>query len=145
MNCRDYQQVISKFVDLELKATASAELFEHLGKCAQCREFLDTMMKLSAELDKIGTPLELSEIASDQRRHVGLFFVPPGSKEVLRYSPDAPAVALVAKPRSIGSSIRTLALTILIIIIGCVMFSTTISFGARGESAIQQTQKNGVR
>jgi predicted anti-sigma-YlaC factor YlaD len=57
MNCRDYQQMINKFLDLELKAAASGELFEHLGKCAQCREFLDTMIRLAAELDKVRMPL----------------------------------------------------------------------------------------
>jgi predicted anti-sigma-YlaC factor YlaD len=137
--------MISRLVDLELKATTSSELFEHLGRCAQCREFYDTMMKLSAELDKIGTPLELSEATSNQRPYVGLSFVSSGSKEVRRYSPDAPAIAQSAKPRNIGSSIRTLALAILIIVIGCVMFSTTISVGARGASAIQTPQENGVR
>ena len=145
MNCRDYQQMISKLVDLELKATVSSELFEHLGKCAECREFFDTLMKLTAELERIGTPLELSEATSNQRPYVGPSFVPSRSKGVLRHSPDAAAVPLESKPRTIGSFIRTLALAILIIVIGCVMFSTTISVGARGAEAIRLPQESGVR
>jgi len=138
MNCRDYQQMISKLVDLELKATVSSELFEHLGK-------FDTLMKLTAELERIGTPLELSEATSNQRPYVGPSFVPSRSKGVLRHSPDAAAVPLESKPRTIGSFIRTLALAILIIVIGCVMFSTTISVGARGAEAIRLPQESGVR
>jgi predicted anti-sigma-YlaC factor YlaD len=61
MNCVEYQRLISKFVDFELKAKASAELFEHLGKCAQCREFFETLLKLNTELEKAQLLTELSE------------------------------------------------------------------------------------
>jgi predicted anti-sigma-YlaC factor YlaD len=61
MNCVDYQRTISRLVDLEVKAAASADLFEHLGKCAECRGFLDTLTKLNMELDKSQLLTELTE------------------------------------------------------------------------------------
>ena len=66
MNCRDYQQMTSRLIDLELKATASAVLFEHLGKCAQCRKFFDNLMRLNLELDKAQAPVELEKEVSVQ-------------------------------------------------------------------------------
>ncbi len=35
MTCADYQRTINRFIDHEVKATECAELFEHLGKCAE--------------------------------------------------------------------------------------------------------------
>lgn len=61
MNCRDYQRMINKLIDFEVKATESAEIFEHLGGCLECREFLDTLMKLNAELDKVRSPIDVDE------------------------------------------------------------------------------------
>jgi predicted anti-sigma-YlaC factor YlaD len=58
--------MISRLVDLELKATASAELFEHLGKCAQCREFFDNLMRLNLELDNAQAPVALEREIGDQ-------------------------------------------------------------------------------
>jgi predicted anti-sigma-YlaC factor YlaD len=58
MNCVEYQRTISRFVDLEVKATASADLFEHLGKCADCRQWFDTLLRLNVECDKIQLTFE---------------------------------------------------------------------------------------
>jgi predicted anti-sigma-YlaC factor YlaD len=58
MNCVDYQKLISRVVDLEVKATASGALFEHLGKCAQCREWLDTLLRMNVEYEKIQLTFE---------------------------------------------------------------------------------------
>jgi len=110
MNCRDYQQMISRLVDLELNAAASAELFEHLGKCAQCREFLDTMMKLTAELDKIGVSQELSEEAS-KRPYVG----------------DRKSTPRLSQHRSLRSRISTFALLVMVTLIIGLLFSVNIS------------------
>jgi predicted anti-sigma-YlaC factor YlaD len=111
MNCRDYQQMISKLVDLELKAAASAELFEHLGKCAECRGFLDTMMKLTAELDRTGMPLELSEVANYQRPYVGAR-VP---------------ISQFGQHHSLRSRISTFALLIMVTLFIGLLFSVNIS------------------
>ena len=110
MNCRNYQQLISRLVDLEVKATASGEVFEHLGKCAECREFLDTMMKLTAELDKIGMPQELSEEAS-KRPYVG----------------DRKSAPRLSQHRSLRSRISTFALLIMVTLFIGLLFSVNIS------------------
>ena len=58
MNCSGHQQTINLFIDHEIKATGCAELFEHLGKCGECRRFYDTIIMLGAELDKVHASIE---------------------------------------------------------------------------------------
>jgi predicted anti-sigma-YlaC factor YlaD len=53
MTCADHQKIINCLIDHEIKATDCAELFEHLGTCAECRRFYDTILTLGTELDKI--------------------------------------------------------------------------------------------
>ena len=111
MNCVEYQQRISRLVDLEVKATASTELFEHLGTCAQCREFFDAMMKLTTELDNIDVPRELYEEASIQRPFV-----------------DArPSFARFDQPRSLRSRISTFALLVMVTLFIGLLFSVNIN------------------
>ena len=101
--------MISRLVDLELNAAASAELFEHLGKCAQCREFLDTMMKLAAELDKV-------QFSVEQEKQLHL---PPMVKLIDRQGNPAG----VTQTRT--TRIRTAAfLALLVLIIGFVWSAT---------------------
>ncbi|MBF8297046.1 MAG: hypothetical protein HW389_3591 [Bacteroidetes bacterium] len=52
MNCAEYQRLINRFIDHEVKANECAELFAHLGTCGGCRQFYDTIITLGAELDK---------------------------------------------------------------------------------------------
>jgi predicted anti-sigma-YlaC factor YlaD len=62
MTCADHQRTINKLIDHEAKATECAELFEHLGTCAECRRFCDTIITLGAELDKVHSSIgELTE------------------------------------------------------------------------------------
>jgi predicted anti-sigma-YlaC factor YlaD len=117
MNCRDYQQMINRFVDLEQQASASAELFEHLGKCAKCREFFDTMMKLSTELDKIAVPLDLSEAPSSQRFYAG----------------DRKPAPRLAQHRSLRSRISDFALLIIVTLFIGLLFSVNISAQRQSE------------
>ena len=116
MNCVEYQQTISRLVDLELKAATSAELFEHLGKCAECREFLDTMMKLTAELDKIGMPQELSEEASKRA-----------------YVADRKSAPRRAQRRSFRARISTFALLIMLTLFIGLLFSVNIDKPSQAE------------
>ena len=46
MNCEQYQEQISQFIDGELLPTAETELFAHLGACEQCRTFLKNALSL---------------------------------------------------------------------------------------------------
>ena len=113
--------MISRLVDLELKASASAELFEHLGKCAQCREFLDTTMKLTAELDKIGMPPELVEAAGNQRPYVGARTSVPG----------------FSQHRSLRSRISTFALLLMVTLFIGLLFSVNIEKSSQAEQIPQ--------
>jgi anti-sigma factor RsiW len=117
MNCRDYQQMISRFVDQELKATAGAELFEHLGTCAQCREFLESTLKLTAELEKIEMPPELAEAVGNQRPYVGARTSVPG----------------FGQHRSLRSRISTFALLIMVTLFIGLLFSVNIDKPSQAE------------
>jgi predicted anti-sigma-YlaC factor YlaD len=46
MNCGQYQEQISQFMDGELSPTAENELFTHLGTCEICRTFLKNVISL---------------------------------------------------------------------------------------------------
>jgi len=98
MNCNDYQRWISRFIDQETSATDSSELFEHLGKCAECRGFLDALMKLNAELDRVQTVAESETTISTQHRAFG----------------DRRTVRGVAKHGTLRSRISTFALLIMV-------------------------------
>lgn len=50
MTCTDYQQGISEFVDLELKAEDQPDLFRHLAECEECRGFLGNLLRLRSSL-----------------------------------------------------------------------------------------------
>jgi anti-sigma factor RsiW len=132
--CEEYELVISSYVDGEIALGEKAALFNHLSSCNLCDRFLYDAIRIrieSARESRIPAPNDAAPA-----------FVQLRSKEVLRYSPDAPATALAAKPRSTRSSVRTLVLAILVVVIGCVMFSTTISLGSRGPGMIQSPQEN---
>jgi predicted anti-sigma-YlaC factor YlaD len=58
MNCAECERMISRFVDLEVKATGNGDLFEHLGKCAECRQWLDTLLRMNVEYEKIRLTFE---------------------------------------------------------------------------------------
>ena len=46
MTCETYQEMISEFVDGELRAVETAGLFNHLAVCEQCRTFLSMMVRV---------------------------------------------------------------------------------------------------
>jgi predicted anti-sigma-YlaC factor YlaD len=98
MTCADHQRTINRFIDHEFRAVECAELFAHLGTCAECRGFLDALMKLNAELDRIQIAAELEKAPSMQPRP----FV------------DRNAVRGVVKQRSFRSRVSTLALLVIV-------------------------------
>lgn len=71
MTCADHQRTINRLIDHEVKATDCGELFEHLGTCVECRGFLDALMKLNAELDRVQTVAESETTISTQYRAFG--------------------------------------------------------------------------
>jgi predicted anti-sigma-YlaC factor YlaD len=122
MNCAEYERIISKLVDLEVKATTSGELFEHLGTCARCREFFDLVMKVNAELDNIGTPIELSEAASSRRPYVGVHA----------------SIPRFGQQRSLRSRISTYAMIVLLTFFIGLLFSVNINAQRQPEPIPQE-------
>jgi predicted anti-sigma-YlaC factor YlaD len=64
MNCEQYQEYISQFIDGELPPTAEIELFEHLVMCEQCRTFLKNILSLRNTLvftQQITVPVSLDQ------------------------------------------------------------------------------------
>jgi anti-sigma factor RsiW len=46
MNCENYQENISQFIDGELDSASESNLFRHLGLCEHCRTFLKNILSL---------------------------------------------------------------------------------------------------
>jgi anti-sigma factor RsiW len=46
MNCDQYQEHISQYIDSELDSTSESALFRHLGTCDHCRSFLKNILSL---------------------------------------------------------------------------------------------------
>jgi anti-sigma factor RsiW len=46
MNCENYQENISQFIDGELDSASESNLFQHLGSCEHCRTFLKNILSL---------------------------------------------------------------------------------------------------
>jgi anti-sigma factor RsiW len=64
MNCEQYQEQISQFIDGELPSTTETELFVHLGLCEQCRTFLKNALSLRntlARTRQITVPASLDQ------------------------------------------------------------------------------------
>jgi anti-sigma factor RsiW len=69
MNCEQYQEQISQFIDGELLPTAETELFVHLGACEHCRTFLKNALSLRnifACAQQIAVPASLDQRVLDQ-------------------------------------------------------------------------------
>jgi len=50
MNCEQYQENISQFIDCELGTNDETNLFRHLSACNECRAFLKETLSLRSEL-----------------------------------------------------------------------------------------------
>jgi hypothetical protein len=64
MNCDQYQEHISQFIDEELSPSTEAELFAHLGVCELCRTFLKNALSLKDALvytRQINVPASLDQ------------------------------------------------------------------------------------
>jgi predicted anti-sigma-YlaC factor YlaD len=56
MNCEQYQEQISQFIDSELESVNEPRLFHHLSACDECRGFLKETMSLRSELLNTQSP-----------------------------------------------------------------------------------------
>jgi predicted anti-sigma-YlaC factor YlaD len=118
MSCEIHQEQISKLLDNVLDKGKMADVFGHLGDCEDCREFFRTTMHVRQAMAK-AAPLPISDLVDgavlnsfqDSAKHSRLGSPPPGGR----------------RRQSVGASIRTFALAMLVVIIGCLVFSTTIA------------------
>ena len=138
MNCEEYQQQVSRLLDNALGKEKMADLFRHLGECEECRVFFGTSMQLRQAM-RSAVPMQVPESVDG---------------EVLGFAASRQSAVSDAAPQPFGLSnhtsrisIRTVALAVLVLVIGCVMFSTTISIDTQGASpsAFQTIPANGAR
>ncbi len=115
MNHEVYQQQISQLVDNELGESLEQDLFLHLGPCRECRSFLKSSWQIQFDIQKRmpRTQPGFADVEDSRRT---------------RRLRDDPSVASGFSRRVARSPIRTFAIAILILIFGCILFSTTISF-----------------
>jgi len=69
MNCEQYQEYISQFIDGELDNADEACLFGHLGLCEQCRTFLKNVLSLRNTLTvspQLAVPASLDQRVLNQ-------------------------------------------------------------------------------
>lgn len=80
MNCDDFQENASRFMDGVLDASGQARLFAHLSTCSDCRSFLQSSVRVREAIGKDPTtlPAGIDEV----------FFEQLSSRHVLREMPQ---------------------------------------------------------
>jgi predicted anti-sigma-YlaC factor YlaD len=56
MNCNWYQEQISMLIDRELDDEHATDVFHHLGRCADCRAFLQGTQRIQVHMAHIPLP-----------------------------------------------------------------------------------------
>jgi predicted anti-sigma-YlaC factor YlaD len=117
MICGEYQQQISKLLDNALEKSETAQLFAHLGGCAECRQFFELTLRIRRAIlagPRVTLPEKLSE--------------PPVRTSVAAasYASDR-HLASEGRPRRALAGIRTGALLVLLTLIAGLFWSTAIS------------------
>lgn len=71
MSCIKYQQMISRMIDGELHGVPAEELRLHMGRCSDCRTFLQRMTALDQDLKTIEYVLPHSALAELVKERIG--------------------------------------------------------------------------
>jgi predicted anti-sigma-YlaC factor YlaD len=111
MNCSDHQRIINRFIDHEVRAAECAELFEHLGACGECRQFYDSIITLSVELDKVHPSIDEMAGAPWQQGVAAI-------RQSMSRIPDQKGIA----PRP-----STLAFVIVVMLVVSLLFSVNVA------------------
>ena len=140
MNCEEYGLRVSRLLDNTLEKSSLPDVFAHLGVCDQCRQFFQSALEIRRTLHE-APPLPMSE-AMDEG--VARFM----TVQALSSAEDAP-VRFAPRGYSPRFSTRTFLLAILLLVIGCMMFSTSISIKAPSVaprvSAVESSQSESKR
>jgi hypothetical protein len=134
--CDQYQADIGCFIDGESVDDGAPRMFEHLSACKRCSDFLYDVIQIrigAATEGKVPAPSDLDTLMNVR-----------GHKTLRRYASDAPLLHSNSRD-GVGISARTLTLAILVFIMGCLMFSTNVSFRGGGAVAPQSSQDRGAR
>lgn len=107
MDCAEYQRMISRFIDHEMKAAGCAELFEHLATCESCRQFYDSIISLGVELEKVPAPTDERMAAS--------------------WRPTRERAPLISEQTRIAPRPSTLAFVIVVIFVVGLLFSVNVT------------------
>ena len=62
-SCEEYQEMISAYVDDELSKRDVSRMFTHLGECAECKDFMRSLLKLRSAIRETATLHEESAVA----------------------------------------------------------------------------------
>ena len=120
MNHEQYQELASQFIDLEIGPESEQELFQHLGTCAECREFLKAAWQL--QFDIFATkPKRSPSPARTQKRYV------TDRGPALRVVPQMPT----------PFRISTFALLLMVTLIVGILFSASVRVQRAPEVAPQ--------
>ena len=63
-SCEEYQEMISAYLDDELSKREVSRMFYHLGECAECKDFMRSLLKLRSAIRETATLHEESFASS---------------------------------------------------------------------------------
>lgn len=117
MSCDEHQQNISKLLDGMLDKDQTPGVFAHLGGCEECREFFQLTLGIRQAM-RAAPPVSLPENFEAIVRSIG------GVRQ--GFAPDRVPVALAAVHKPIRLRVSTVALLLLMLFLGALLFSTKI-------------------
>ena len=134
MNHESYQQQVSQLVDDELDESLEQDLFVHLGSCIECRDFLKSSWQIQSDIhSRKPEGLAVSKVDRVALRS--------------RWLEDKSPVVFHTVQNPTRLSFRTFALAFLVVILGCLMLSSTVMMNDTALSdsrTVQTNTANGV-
>jgi predicted anti-sigma-YlaC factor YlaD len=84
MTCNESEHLISRLIDGELHSTLSAPLFNHLGECDSCREFLCHTQQIDIRIRRsiVETLGDRSGVSERRSRYAGNSPLPVWNRQV---------------------------------------------------------------
>jgi hypothetical protein len=133
MNCNQYKEQVSLFMDNELGPGAQTQLFDHLANCLDCHLFLDSIMKFKSmkHEEEITFPDEIDQNLFEEIKH---------REYVYTLGKHGLEVKAPFWQRRIALSLPTLtAITAAVIILVSTLFVNVLSLGGQLKNQPVQT------
>jgi predicted anti-sigma-YlaC factor YlaD len=121
MNHEHYQQLVSEFIDREIRAEDEQELFAHLNSCSECREFLKASCRLQVEM----------ALTKAKQTFQAMKTLPP-------YIADREAAHRAYRSSRSRSPISTFVLLAVVTLIVAMLFSANVKVERSAESESQE-------